>query len=98
MFALGAKMRKIIHVDLGAFFLSVERALDPALRGRPVVVGSEPGLRGVVASASYEVRTYGLRAGMPLTQAVFLKGSFPHYRDASAKSVLAQLGFGVVVI
>jgi len=86
------KMRKIIHVDLDAFFVSVERALDPGLNGRPVVVGGEPGLRGVVASASYEARAYGLRAGMPLTQAhrlcpqaVFLKGSFSCYRDASAK-------------
>jgi len=92
MFALRTKMRKIVHVDLDAFFVSVERALDPGLRGRPVVVGGEPGLRGVVASASYEARAYGLHAGMPLTQAyrlcpqaVFLKGSFPCYRDASAK-------------
>lgn len=87
-------MRKIIHIDLDAFFVSVERALDPGLEGRPVVVGGEPGLRGVIASASYEARAYGLRAGMPLTQAyrlcpqaIFLKGSFPRYRDASAKFI-----------
>ena len=92
MFVLGLKVRKIVHVDLDAFFISVERALDSDLKGKPVVVGGEPGFRGVVASASYEARAYGLRAGMPLTQAyrlcpqaVFLKGNFLHYRDASAK-------------
>ena len=85
-------MRKILHVDLDAFFVSVEQALNPALRGRLVVVGGEPGRRGVVASASYEARAYGLHAGMPLAQAqrlcpraIFLKGSFPRYREASQR-------------
>lgn len=93
------KGRKILHIDLDAFFVSVEQALNPGLRGKPVVVGGEPGLRGVVASASYEARTYGLRAGMPLTQAhrlcpqaIFLKGSFPRYRQAAERfiSILAH--------
>jgi len=87
-----SQMRKILHVDLDAFFVSVEQALNPQLKGRPVVVGSEPGYRGVVASASYEARAYGIGAGMPLGKAhrlcpgaIFLKGSFPRYRAASER-------------
>lgn len=84
--------RCIFHIDLDAFFVSVEQALDPGLRGKPVIVGGHPDRRGVVASASYEARAFGIRAAMPLTkayrlcpQAIFLHGSFPRYRDASAK-------------
>jgi DNA polymerase-4 len=82
----------IVHIDLDAFFVSVEQALAPGLRGKPVVVGGRPDRRGVVASASYEARVFGIRAGMPLSQAyrlcpqaIFLQGSFPAYRDASKK-------------
>jgi len=84
--------RRIIHIDLDAFFVSVEQALKPALKGKPMVVGGRPDRRGVVASASYEARKFGLHAGMPLTtasrlcpQAIFVEGSFPKYRDASQK-------------
>ncbi|MFC2060465.1 DNA polymerase IV [Chloroflexota bacterium] len=80
----------IIHIDLDAFFVSVEQVLNPELQGKPVVVGGRPDRRGVVASASYEARAFGLRAGMPLSiahrlcpQASFIEGSFPKYRDAS---------------
>jgi DNA polymerase-4 len=83
---------RIIHIDLDAFFVSVEQALAPELRCKPVVVGGRPDRRGVVASASYEARVFGIRAGMPLAQAyrlcpqaIFLQGSFPAYRDASEK-------------
>ncbi len=72
----------IIHADVDAFFASVEQLLIPALRGRPVVVGS-----GCIASCSYEARRFGLHAGMPLSQArrlcpraVFLAGQYPIYR------------------
>lgn len=82
----------IMHIDLDAFFVSVEQALNPELRGKPVVVGGKPAGRGVVASASYEARRFGLHAGMPLTtayrlcpQAIFIEGSFPKYRDASQR-------------
>ena len=82
--------RTIMHIDLDAFFVSVEQALNPELQGKPVVVGGKPDRRGVVASASYEARAFGLHAGMPLAtacrlcpQAIFIEGSFPKYRDAS---------------
>jgi DNA polymerase-4 len=84
--------RHILHIDLDAFFVSVEQALAPQLHGKPVVVGGRPDRRGVVASASYQARAFGIRAGMPLAQAyrlcpeaIFLQGSFPAYRDASEK-------------
>jgi DNA polymerase-4 len=70
----------------------VEQALVPELVDKPVVVGGRPDRRGVVASASYEARVFGIRAGMPLTQAyclcpqaIFLQGSFTAYRDASER-------------
>jgi DNA polymerase-4 len=56
-------------LDLDTFFVSVERLLDPRLEGKPVVVGGRPGQRGVVTSASYEVRALGVRSGMSLTEA-----------------------------
>src|SRR3954463_21529 len=63
---------RICCLDLDTFFVSVERLLDPSLRGKPVVVGGVPGQRGVVTSASYEVRALGVRSGMSLTEAVKL--------------------------
>ena len=82
----------IMHIDLDAFFVSVEQVFNPELRGKPVVVGGRPGGRGVVAAASYEARAFGLHSGMPLKtasrlcpQAIFIEGSFPRYRDASQK-------------
>ena len=81
-----------MHIDLDAFFVSVEQRENPELKGKPVVVGGRPDRRGVVASASYEARAFGLHAGMPLAtacrlcpQAVFIEGSFPKYRSASQR-------------
>jgi DNA polymerase-4 len=84
--------RCIFHIDLDAFFVSVEQALNPELKGKPVIVGGDPECRGVVASASYEARPFGIHAGMPLSKArrlcpraILIRANFSRYKDASAK-------------
>src|SRR5262245_34506160 len=96
-------MRIVAHLDMDAFYAAVEEQRDPALRGRPVVIGADPKEgkgRGVVMTASYAARTYGIRSAMPITRAwrlaeaakrrgepatLFLRGDHALYRQVSAR-------------
>lgn len=90
-------MRRIIHVDLDAFFASVEELLDPRIAGLPIIVGGDPAQRGVVSSASYAARAFGVRSAMPMSQALRLcpqavvrRGHYHEYRRYS-RQVMAIL-------
>jgi DNA polymerase-4 len=80
-------MRTILHLDLDAFFVEVERILNPALKGKPVIVGGDPKYgRGVVAACSYEARVFGLHSAMPVRtayklcpQGIYLNGNYDEY-------------------
>ncbi len=87
-----ATQRTIFHVDMDAFFVSVEELFDPSLKGKAVVVGGRANERGVVSAASYEARKFGVHSAMPLRtaakmcpQAIFVEGHPDRYRDCSKK-------------
>lgn len=82
--------RRILHIDLDAFFCAVEEIRDPNLKGKPFAVGGSPDQRGVVASCSYPARKFGVRSAMPMAQAVKICPNLlivrGHYRDYSQAS------------
>ena len=95
----GDENRLIMHLDMDAFFASVEQRDRPELQGRPVVVGAMPGSRGVVATCSYEARVFGIRSAMPISEAyrrcpdaVYLRPDGSRYAEASRKVMTAHGG------
>ena len=89
---MSASPRTVFHVDMDAFFVSVEELFDPSLKGRPVVVGGQRDERGVVSAASYEARKFGVHSALPLRtaaklcpQAIFVDGHPDRYRACSEK-------------
>src|SRR5208337_4045192 len=94
----------ILHVDMDAFFVSVELLDRPELRGKPVVVGGRPDQRGVISAASYEARKYGIQSAIPLRtayklcpHAIFLDGHHARYAEWSDRIATILARFSPVV-
>lgn len=101
---MAEQKKYIAHLDLDCFFVSVERINDPGLRGKPVAVGGSPKGRGVIASASYEARAFGVRSAMPTAKAlrlcpqlVIVRGHHGEYSEYSNKLYKRILNFAPVV-
>lgn len=98
----GPNQRVIMHLDMDAFFASVEQADNPELKGKPVIIGGED--RGVVSAASYEARKFGVRSAMPSATArrlcpngIFLKGRMRRYKEASEQVMAVLRGLAPLV-
>ncbi|HEX9045752.1 MAG TPA: DNA polymerase IV, partial [Verrucomicrobiae bacterium] len=96
--------RVIFHLDMDAFYASVEQRDHPALRGRPVIVGSPPTQRGVVCAASYEARKFGVRSAMASVTAgrlcpkgVFVRPRMEVYREESRRIMEILAGSGAII-
>lgn len=101
---LAAVGRHILHCDLDAFFVAVEQARNPALRGKAVIVGGEPGGRGVVSTASYEARKFGVFSAMSIAEAyrlvphaIFLRGDYREYARVSREFHAILAGYTPLV-
>ena len=86
--------RKILHIDLDAFYCAVEELLNPELKGKAFAVGGSPGQRGVVSSCSYPARRFGVHSAMPMSRALALcshlitvRGHYQAYDEASKKTM-----------
>ena len=96
--------RVIFHLDMDAFYASVEQRDNPALRGLPVIVGAPPTQRGVVCAASYEARKFGVHSAMPSVTArrlcpkgIFVRPRMEHYREESQQIMKIVAATGAVV-
>ncbi len=96
--------RRVLHADLDCFFAAVEELDDPSLRGKPVIVGGDPDRRGVVSTANYAARRYGIGSAMAAAQArrlcphaIFLRPRFERYRELSRR-VMAILEDAVLAL
>src|SRR5476649_587962 len=97
-------LKTIFHIDMDAFFVSVEELFDPNLKGKAVVVGGGPDQRGVVSAASYEARKFGVHSALPLRtayklcpHAIFVEGHHERYRDYSGRVYEILRGFSPLV-
>src|SRR5437870_5018315 len=96
--------RLIFHLDMDAFYASIEQRDDPSLRGEPVIVGGPPTQRGVVCAASYEARKFGVRSAMPSVTAgrlcpkgIFVRPRMERYKEESREIMKLVAATGVVV-
>src|SRR5262245_27615955 len=96
--------RVIMHLDMDAFYASIEQRDDPSLRGQPVIVGSPPTQREVVCAASYEARKFGVRSAMPSVTAgrlcpkgIFVAPRMAHYRDESHEIMRIVAASGALI-